>query len=68
MVSWLPSAVQDAAVYVPTVSCIELMREGYFGPAMQAHYNIGFVALLNVALTLIGLTVVTTLPKKVEGE
>jgi capsular polysaccharide transport system permease protein len=68
MVSWLPSAVQNAAVYIPTVSCIELMREGYFGPSMQAHYNIGFVAMLNVALTLAGLAVVTTLPKKVEGE
>lgn len=68
LVSWLPSAVQDAAVYVPTVSCIELMREGYFGPGMQAHYNIAFVGVLNLVLTLLGLTVVTALHKKVEGE
>jgi capsular polysaccharide transport system permease protein len=68
MVSWLPSALQDAAVYIPTVSCIELMREGYFGPGMQSHHNIGFVAMLNLALTLTGLTAVMSLPKTVEGE
>ena len=55
MVDWLPSRLQEAAVLVPTVSCIELLREGYFGKTMHAHYELGYVVVLNTVLTLIAL-------------
>ena len=68
MVDWLPSHLQSAAVYVPTVSCIELLREGYFGKTMHAHYNLGFVVALNTVLTLFALRAVRAASSTVEGE
>jgi len=68
MVDWLPSRLQAAAVYVPTVSCIELLREGYFGQSLHAHYDLGFVAALNTVLTLFALQAVRAVSSRVEGE
>ena len=68
MVDWLPSSVQSAAIYVPTVSCIELLREGYFGDTVHAHYSIAYVAILNTVLTLFALQAVRAVSNRIEGE
>jgi capsular polysaccharide transport system permease protein len=68
MVDWLPSRVQEAAVLVPTVSCIELLREGYFGKTIHAHYELGYVVVLNTVLTLVALFSVRSVSGTVEGE
>jgi ABC-2 type transport system permease protein/capsular polysaccharide transport system permease protein len=38
------------------VDGVEFLREGYFGSQMVAHYNIGYMALANAVLTLLGLS------------
>lgn len=68
MVEWLPESVQEVAVWVPTVNCTELLREGLFGSAIRAHYDLGYVAAVNTVLMLLGLALIKHVAAQVEGE
>jgi len=68
MVDWLPKRVQELALFIPTVNCTELLREGYFGTRIHAHYDLSYLIVVNVALTLIGLIAVKRISGMVEGE
>jgi len=50
MVDWLPKRVQELALFIPTVNCTELLREGYFGTRIHAHYDLSYLIVVNVAL------------------
>jgi capsular polysaccharide transport system permease protein len=58
MVDWLPSKYQHVALLIPTVDCIELVRDGYFGPSVRTHYQILYTLCVNLGLMLIGLSLV----------
>jgi ABC-2 type transport system permease protein/capsular polysaccharide transport system permease protein len=34
---------------------VEYLREGYFGTQFVAHYELGYLAVVNMVLTLLGL-------------
>jgi ABC-2 type transport system permease protein/capsular polysaccharide transport system permease protein len=34
---------------------VEIVREGFFGSQIVAHYDLGYMALANTVLTLMGL-------------
>jgi len=68
LVDWLPKRLQDAALFIPTVDCTELLREGYFGPSVHAHYDLPYVVLVNMGLTLIGLLGIKRVSAAVEGD
>ncbi len=68
LVDWLPRHVQQWALMVPTVDCVELLRAGYYGAAIHAHYDITYVVFLNSALSLLGLLMVKRLLHTVAGE
>ena len=68
LVDWLPESVQGLALLVPTVDCTELLREGFFGLTIHAHYDLFFVFVVNVALSLVALLVVRGVSVTVEGE
>ena len=55
MVSWLPSSYREYALYMPTVHYFELIRAGYFGPLVHTQYNIGYLTMVCLTLTLSGL-------------
>ncbi len=55
MVDWLPAAAQKAVLYLPMVHGVELLREGYFGSAVRAHYDIAYMASACLFLTFFGL-------------
>jgi len=55
MVDWLPPGFQEAALYLPMVHGVEILREGYFGSAVRAHYDVGYLALWCLGLTFLGL-------------
>lgn len=55
MVHWLPQAVQPYALLLPTVHCTELLREGLFGNAVTAHYDMMYLTQCNLVFTLLGL-------------
>lgn len=55
MVDWLPEAGQRAVLFLPMVHGVEIVREGYFGHVVRTHYDVSYMALVNLTLTLVGL-------------
>lgn len=65
MVDWLPEAMQKMALYVPTVNCTELLREGYYGINVHAKYDLMYLISVNLTLTFIALAGVKAVSIKV---
>ena len=55
LVDSLPKAGQEAALWLPMVHGLEYLREGYFGSVINAHYDLGYMAMWNAGLLLTGL-------------
>jgi ABC-type polysaccharide/polyol phosphate export permease len=55
MVDWLPAAMQRVVLLLPMVHGVELMREGYFGRIVRTHYDMNYMASVNLGLTIAGL-------------
>lgn len=55
MVDWLPAPAQKLALMLPMVHGVEVLREGYFGSVVRAHYDLGYMAMCCLVLTLFGL-------------
>lgn len=55
MVDWLPQWLQPWALLVPMVNCVEMLRGGYWGTATRTHYEIAYVVVVCLLLTLIAL-------------
>ncbi len=47
MLDSLPQKFRSLMLWIPTVSCAELLREGYFGPAITSYYSISYVVIFN---------------------
>ena len=55
MVDWLPPAYQQLILLLPMVHGVEILREGYFGSMVHAHYDLAYMAACCLVLTLLGL-------------
>lgn len=55
IVDAMPKAAQELILYIPMIHGVELLREGYFGSAITAHYDIAYLMGWSAALTLLGL-------------
>jgi capsular polysaccharide transport system permease protein len=55
MVDFLPPAAQSIVLWLPMVHGLELLREGYFGSAVVAHYDIPYMFTCCLILSLLGL-------------
>lgn len=55
MVEWMPEKVQKFVLILPMVHGTEILREGWFGNVVQAHYDLGYMAACCLVLTLAGL-------------
>jgi len=55
LVDALPPFAQNIVLYIPMVHGTELVREGYFGSHVHAHYNLAYVLPFSLVLTLFGL-------------
>ena len=55
MVFWLPSELQRAALWVPTVHVFELVRDGQYGTRLPTHYDIGYLFGWVAVLNLLGM-------------
>jgi capsular polysaccharide transport system permease protein len=55
MVDWLPEGAQRVVLMLPMVHGVEIVREGYFGDKVQTHYDLAYMAFVNLTLTLVGL-------------
>jgi ABC-type polysaccharide/polyol phosphate export permease len=65
LVDMLPPDAQRMMLWVPMVSGVEYLREGYFGPVVRFHYDMGYFAACNLALTLVGLWQVSLMKRRI---
>lgn len=68
MVDWLPATAQKLVLLLPMVHGVELLREGYFGSAVRAHYDLGYMAIVCLCLTALGLAQERIVSRKVTPE
>jgi ABC-type polysaccharide/polyol phosphate export permease len=68
MVDWLPTKAQEIILYLPMVHGVEILREGYFGSAVRAHYDIFYMAFVCLCLTLIGLSLAREVGRRAAPE
>ena len=55
LVDALPKNFQDAALWLPMVNGTEMVREGYFGSKIVAHYDVTYLISCNMVMTLFAL-------------
>lgn len=55
VVSSLPASVQPLALYLPMVNGVEMLREGYFGSEMVAHYDLPYFVFSILVVWVLGL-------------
>jgi capsular polysaccharide transport system permease protein len=68
MVEWLPRQFQEAILLLPMANGVELIREGYFGSAVHARYDIAYVSVFNLCLTFLGLALARETGRRVEPQ
>lgn len=57
----LPERAREILLYLPMLNCTEYLREGYFGSKIHAHYDMAYVFLFNIILTLIAVSLSRTM-------
>ena len=67
MVDWLPPALQQTVLLLPMVHGVEMVREGYFGNVVRTHYDVAYMASVNLVLTLVGLFILRDAANRVEA-
>jgi len=53
----LPHNMREVMLWLPMLNALEYLREGWFGSAIKAYYDIPYVIIFNLALSFIGLSV-----------
>ncbi|MFM0408778.1 ABC transporter permease [Paraburkholderia dipogonis] len=68
MVEWMPENFQKIILLLPMVHGTEMLRGGYFGSLVKAHYDVGYMIKCDLVLMFIGLFLVNDASKRVEPE
>jgi capsular polysaccharide transport system permease protein len=68
MVDWLPPPFRDVVWWLPMVHGLEILRGGFFGSAVQAHFDLPYVLAVCLALTLVGLAQCRIVSRQVTPE
>ncbi|WP_333839042.1 ABC transporter permease [Novosphingobium sp.] len=68
MVDALPAGAQKAALYIPMVNGVELVRDGYFGGQIRTHYDLPYLVCCCVGLTVLALSQVATVTRGITPE
>lgn len=68
MVDALPTSVQKYALYIPMVNGVEMVREGYFGNQIRAHYDLPYLVGCCIALTVLALAQVAVVNREITPE
>lgn len=68
MVDWLPTPAQEILLLLPMVHGVEILRDGYFGSSIHAHYDMAYMAIVTLCLTLLGLSQVRVISGTVTPE
>ena len=54
----LPSAAREIMLYLPMLNCVEIIREGWFGTKITAHYYVSYVIIFNLVLMFVGFALI----------
>lgn len=68
MISWLPPGFQEVMYWMPMVHGVELMREGYFGIGVHAHYDLAYMSFCCLVLTLVGMALNRSVERNLRPE
>lgn len=68
LVDALPKQAQDIILLLPMVHGTEFLREGFFGSKIHAHYDMGYMGLMNLGLTFLALLQLRKVSKLVVPE
>lgn len=68
MVNWLPAEARELVLLLPMVHGVEVLREGYFGSMVKAHYDLVYMAEISLVLTLLGLSQERVVSRQVTPE
>lgn len=68
IVDALPAVAQKFILYLPMVHGVEMLREGYFGSAFKAHYDIGYMATVCAVMSFFALLKLQDVSRKVIPE
>jgi ABC-type polysaccharide/polyol phosphate export permease len=55
IVDALPAQAQKVVLWIPMVHGVEYLRDGYFGSMFTAHYDLSYLILCNMVLSLLGM-------------
>lgn len=66
MVEWLPKSMQDFVLLLPMVHGVEMLRDGYFGDVVRTHYDVFYLATVNLVLTFTGLVLMRGATRQIE--
>lgn len=59
MVEWLPGPLQSMAIWVPMVNAIEMIRGGYWGPAVKTYFHFSYIFFVCLGMTFIALALMS---------
>jgi ABC-type polysaccharide/polyol phosphate export permease len=68
LVDAFPKSAQDLLLLIPMVHGAEMLRDGYFGSMIRAHYDAGYLIMWCATLTLLGLAKVRNISSRVTPE
>lgn len=68
MVEWLAPAFREMALLLPMVHGVEMLRAGYFGSAVTTHYDMVYMAEVNLALLFLGLGLLRNAARRLEAK
>lgn len=65
LVDSLPAAAQEVVLWLPMVHGTEMVRDGYFGHLINARYDVAYMAVFNVILTIMALSLERAVSKDI---
>lgn len=68
LLSVMPPEAQKILKWLPMINGTEYLREGFFGSKIQAIYDMGYMAICNMVLTMIGLAIIRIVSARVIPE
>jgi ABC-2 type transport system permease protein/capsular polysaccharide transport system permease protein len=54
----LPPNLREIVLWLPQLNALEIVREGWFGSLMRAHYDLAYLCICNLFLSFSGLSLV----------
>lgn len=68
LLSVMPPEAQAVLTWLPMIHGVEYLREGFFGSQITAIYDLGYMAICNAVLTLLGLALIRIVSESVIPE